>query len=253
VNHHGTSGRRMLAATVLLLSLVVFRHAGPPVPGGACEGAGDLALDPGFVRIQVVANSDSAFDQQVKSLVRDAIRSRLGEEAARFESAQQAMDRAEEVLPELRREVGLLLAETGCPYGCSLATGELPFPAKSYGGVIVPPGMYPALRVTLGEGKGSNWWCVLFPPLCFVDVGGSVAVFGEGEVGPDGPAGVPEGAGDTQRVGEVVGALRGSDLNPLSPRPRLRSWLVEKLRSSEWLRWLFGGDPVPEGSPAIER
>ena len=69
-----------------------------------------------------------------------------------------------------------VLAEEGYDYGAETILGDAEFPTKSYGGVTLSAGTYHAQRIILGEGKGKNWWCVLFPPLCFVDITDDMAV-----------------------------------------------------------------------------
>ena len=117
-------------------------------------------------RLHVIANSDSAEDQAAKLRVRDAI---LAYERARMEDA----ETAEEARARLMEDgAGLLfaaeraLAECGMDYGASLEIGTFPFPQREYGAEVYPAGEYAALRVVLGAGKGQNWWCVMFPPMC---------------------------------------------------------------------------------------
>jgi stage II sporulation protein R len=123
-------------------------------------------------RLHVIANSDSAEDQAAKLRVRDAI---LAYERARMEDA----ETAEEARARLMEDgAGLLfaaeraLAECGMDYGASLEIGTFPFPQREYGAEVYPAGEYAALRVVLGAGKGQNWWCVMFPPLCILELPG---------------------------------------------------------------------------------
>ena len=123
-------------------------------------------------RLHVIANSDSAEDQAAKLRVRDAI---LAYERARMEHA----ETAEEARARLMEDgAGLLfaaeqaLAECGMDYGASLEVGTFPFPQREYGAEVYPAGEYAALRVVLGAGKGQNWWCVMFPPLCILELPG---------------------------------------------------------------------------------
>jgi stage II sporulation protein R len=71
----------------------------------------------------------------------------------------------------------------GKDYSVRTEYGHFSFPTKSYGSLVLPAGDYEALRVVIGEGQGSNWWCVLFPPLCFVDINQSTAVQVDGKLG----------------------------------------------------------------------
>ena len=136
-------------------------------------GAAAKAEKKECVRLHILANSDSEADQLVKLKVRDALLERMrGEELA---SKREAEERIRLIGPELRDIAEEVLAASGFDYGVSLQTGVFDFPERDYGGEVYPAGEYSALRVILGEGKGRNWWCVMFPPLCVIDDGSGVS------------------------------------------------------------------------------
>ncbi|HHW41536.1 MAG TPA: stage II sporulation protein R [Syntrophomonadaceae bacterium] len=123
-----------------------------------------------LLRFHVIANSDHRRDQEAKYLVRDALVSFLKpqlEKAAGYNEAR-------EIVLENRRQIASIARETldnaGFKYPVRVLIGRFTFPARAYGNIVLPAGGYEAVRVVLGEGKGANWWCVLFPPLCFVDI-----------------------------------------------------------------------------------
>lgn len=120
-----------------------------------------------ILRFHVLANSDSKEDQRVKLLVRDTIggmmESRL-ENAADLETSRQIV---EENLDEIVRVAASTLKEEGYDYGVNAYLSKVQFPEKTYGEYTFPAGEYEALEVVLGEGEGQNWWCVLYPNLCF--------------------------------------------------------------------------------------
>lgn len=118
------------------------------------------------LRLHVVANSDSAADQKVKLAVRDVI---LRETAAQFDAVLTEAQAEECVRENLDRIVAAANAELrsqGFSYSASAELGRFAFPTRVYSDRTYPAGEYRALRVILGEGKGKNWWCVLYPPLC---------------------------------------------------------------------------------------
>lgn len=121
------------------------------------------------IRLRILANSDSAQDQALKREIRDAIIARMQE----WVVGPQTLDDAREVvkahLPEFDILVGEMIQARGYSYSHTVELGRVPFPTKMYGNEVYPAGEYEALRVTIGTGEGQNWWCVLFPPLCFVD------------------------------------------------------------------------------------
>lgn len=128
-----------------------------------------------LIRFHVIANSDTLEDQAMKRAVRDRLVSVIGnqfEQAQNIEEAREIILANQDlILQEARQEV----VNWGKSYEVRLAYGDFLFPTKSYGNFVLPAGEYEALRVIIGEGKGQNWWCVLFPPLCFVDISTSLA------------------------------------------------------------------------------
>lgn len=131
------------------------------------------------IRLRILANSDGAADQLVKRRVRDAVVEQMNGWVAQLDNPQ-SLEEARRVirehLPAIEEQVGQTLKQYGKNYDYQVELGTVPFPTKMYGGAVYPAGDYEALRVTLGEGKGKNWWCVLFPPLCFIDAGSGDAL-----------------------------------------------------------------------------
>ena len=121
------------------------------------------------IRVRILANSDSPEDQWVKRKVRDALIDGMNQWVTEPQTIEQAREAVRAHLPEIRLLVGKLLKDNGFQYGFNAELATVPFPEKIYGNRVYPAGDYEALRITLGSGEGQNWWCVLFPPLCFVD------------------------------------------------------------------------------------
>ena len=118
------------------------------------------------VRLHVVANSDSQEDQALKYRVRDAI---LGRTTALLEAStdrSQAEGLLRGQLLELERIAAEEIAAAGYDYPVTAQLTEADFPTREYESFTLPAGNYLALKVVIGEGKGQNWWCVVFPPLC---------------------------------------------------------------------------------------
>ncbi|CAB1128476.1 Stage II sporulation protein R [Candidatus Hydrogenisulfobacillus filiaventi] len=128
------------------------------------------------VRFRVIAAGDSPWDQAVKLDVRDAVLTRLEPVLARVHTRAGALAALRAGLPALRRTVAGVLARQRVSYGARVALTRTWFPARVYGSLVLPAGRYRALLVVLGRGSGHNWWCVLFPSLCFVDLTNAVAV-----------------------------------------------------------------------------
>lgn len=126
-----------------------------------------------MVRLHVVAVSDSEEDQAVKLLVRDAVLDSASPWLEGATTQEEAMAVLAEHLPELAR-IGAEAAGGQVAVTASLEEDAW-FPTKEYDDFALPAGRYAALRITLGEGEGHNWWCVVFPPLCLGSVSESVA------------------------------------------------------------------------------
>lgn len=120
----------------------------------------------GVLRLHVVANSDSPFDQAVKLKVRDSVLELMGARFKEVDNAGEARRIAEASLPDIERAAQNTLSSYGHNYPVKATVGNFNFPTRFYGTQVFPPGEYTAVRVVLGEGAGRNWWCVLFPPLC---------------------------------------------------------------------------------------
>ena len=116
------------------------------------------------VRLHVLANSDSTADQTVKLQVRDAVTAL----AADWESAtpEQARQMADSHLSHIQEVAQQVVVDAGYDYPVTAEQTRMYFTTRQYGDVTLPAGTYDTVRVTLGEGKGQNWWCVVYPPLC---------------------------------------------------------------------------------------
>lgn len=121
------------------------------------------------VRFHVLANSDSEADQALKLAVRDRILKEYGELLGRCESKQETLEALEEVQQEICETAVQAVAEQGASYPVRVCLVREPFPFKKYDDLIFPAGVYDALRIEIGEAEGQNWWCVLYPQMCFVD------------------------------------------------------------------------------------
>jgi len=130
------------------------------------------------IRLRIIANSDSPEDQWIKRKVRDVISAEVAPWVGTIEDIDQARAIIGDHLPELEQLVKQTLVEYGFSYDKApvVELGIVPFPTKLYGQIVYPAGDYEALRITLGNAEGQNWWCVLFPPLCFVDMSSGDAV-----------------------------------------------------------------------------
>ena len=121
-------------------------------------------------RLHVIANSDSAEDQNLKYIVRDKVIEYMSSISQNASSKEDVIKIAKANLDKIQAIASQTIRENGYTYSVNVEVGNFSFPSKRYGDITLPPGYYDALRIKIGEAEGQNWWCVMFPPLCFVDV-----------------------------------------------------------------------------------
>ena len=144
----------------LLIGLAVF------LTSGALALRTQDELADKVVRLHVLANSDSEEDQALKLRVRDGVLEQATAILEQSADRREAESRLRGQLLELERIAAKEIAAEGYDYPVTVNLENTDFPTKEYDGFTLPAGEYLALRVIIGEGKGQNWWCVVFPPLC---------------------------------------------------------------------------------------
>ena len=123
-------------------------------------------LREGLLRLHVVGASDSAEDQEVKLLVRDAVLASLEDGLRDLTDVDAAVDYVSRMLPKVEAAANRCLAAAGFSDTVAVSLTEEAFPTRDYDNFSLPAGVYRALRGVIGEGEGRNWWCVVFPQLC---------------------------------------------------------------------------------------
>ncbi|MBB6696018.1 stage II sporulation protein R [Cohnella xylanilytica] len=248
---------RGLGPAIILIIVLLIGGTGIAVHGwapAASAASSEEIIPDESIRIRIIAQSDSEEDQAVKRAVRDRVSDEIEswgempstiEEArsfirSRLEDVQQAADRA--------------LEERGADYGAKVELAKVPFPEKSFKGSDYPAGEYEALRITLGQGAGANWWCVLFPPLCLTAAtakdDASAAEAGKPGASSKASAGAKAEAGSKTAAaakaadsvkGEQAGAGdEGSDSQGASEKPKTEFFLWIMLKKLfAWIGSLF--------------
>lgn len=120
-----------------------------------------------IIRFHVLANSDSGEDQQLKIKVRDAIGSFMQPKLSGVSDIETSREIVKENLSAIEKEAEKVITEEGYTYKASAQLSNIDFPEKTYGPYTFQAGNYEALEVTIGSGEGHNWWCVMYPNLCF--------------------------------------------------------------------------------------
>lgn len=131
------------------------------------EMQGELARQ--VFRFHVLANSDSEEDQALKMKVKEEIITYMKQELPESDSVETTKKWARENLSQIEEVAERIIAEEGYEYPVKAEVTTCDFPDKSYGDITFPAGEYEALRIEIGQAKGQNWWCVLYPNLCFID------------------------------------------------------------------------------------
>ena len=155
-NNHKILALSLIFTFLLTLSLTYAKSVGNDIKNSV-------------LRLHIVANSNLAADQNLKLAVRNRI---ITETSELFESADSPQKAAEiaslniEKICQIAREE---IKSQGFDYSVNAKLGEFSFPTKNYGDITLPSGKYNALRIEIGAASGENWWCVMYPPLCFTD------------------------------------------------------------------------------------
>lgn len=128
-----------------------------------------------IIRFHVRANSDTGEDQALKLEVRDEILDVMGEKFRNTKSLEESREIIMGNMDEMKSIAEDVVDRWGKDYSIDVSLGQDYFPIRKYGNMVFPQGEYETLLIEIGEGKGQNWWCVMFPPLCFIDITHSVA------------------------------------------------------------------------------
>ena len=120
-----------------------------------------------ILRFHVLANSDTSYDQAIKLEVRDAVGTYLKPFLSDADSLEETKQIVTDHMDEIIEEAMLTLEKKGYDYEVTAQIARVDFPEKTYGSYTFPKGEYEALQIRIGEGKGQNWWCVLYPNMCF--------------------------------------------------------------------------------------
>lgn len=213
---------RIGLAVFLALSIFAVLAMGPIKEPPPIQRDWNQKGDPGLgdiIRLRVIAASDLALDQMLKLRVRDAVLELLRPELQDAASEDDAARVIREHLDQIRDVAEKTIEAQGFTAPVHVIWGVADFPVKAYGPVVFPAGNYQALKIVIGEGKGKNWWCVLFPPLCYVDLTRTDRGLAEDGFGltPDSRTRVQKGDREqtpvlTTKIGELLDGSRSDSL-----------------------------------------
>ena len=157
---------------VIILTFLLFIYTSICAISYAQNISTDIANS--VFRLHVIANSDSKEDQDLKYKVRDSLLKYMNEICKDCTSKEEAISIVKKNKENFKQIALTTINNEGYSYDVNINIGNFEFPTKNYGDISLPAGFYDALRVEIGAAKGQNWWCVMFPPLCFVDISSGV-------------------------------------------------------------------------------
>jgi len=156
---------KKLSISLLVIAIIILSVIG--------IGSKTTEVKREYLRIHIRANSNLEIDQGVKLKVKEEIVTYLTPKVAECKTKQNAFNMLEQNLSEIERLSDEVLKESGFNYKSRAKLKNESFPTRTYGSLTLEAGYYDALIIELGDGEGDNWWCVVYPPLCFVGEGES--------------------------------------------------------------------------------
>lgn len=170
----------MLILSVFIICFVYIIH--PYIQKNNIKSSSQGISDK-IIRFHIRANSDKKEDQELKLKIRDEILGVMGEKFKNTKSLDESRVVIKDNMEEMKVIAEEVIKNESQNYDVNVSLGQDYFPLRRYGSMIFPQGQYETLLVEIGEAKGQNWWCVMFPPICFVDITHSVALELEQELG----------------------------------------------------------------------
>lgn len=158
--------------SIVLLIFLLFIYVFISAQNYVTAVANDLSQ--AVFRLHVIANSDSKEDQDLKLQVRDSLLNYMNKLCENCSTKEEAISMAISHQYEFQEVAEKTILDNGYTYPVKININNFYFPTKNYGDISLPAGIYDALRVEIGEAKGKNWWCVMFPSLCFIDISSGI-------------------------------------------------------------------------------
>lgn len=154
----------IISILILLFSLYIF------ISSLSYTNKVSSNLSSEVFRLHVIANSNSADDQNLKFLIRDNVINYMNKLCKNSSSKEETIEILNKHLEDFKTIANNTITQNGYSYKANVEVGNFEFPTKQYGDISFPAGYYDALKIKIGKAQGQNWWCVLYPSLCFIDV-----------------------------------------------------------------------------------
>lgn len=158
--------KKFILTSIAIIIIISIALSGSNVRGNASQS--DVASK--LIRFHVIANSDDKIDQNLKLKVRDSVLKYISPKLVDCTSIEESRKIINSEDKNIEKIAETIIYKNGFKYSVATTFSQENFPVKTYGNITLPQGKYEAYRIVIGEGSGQNWWCVMFPPLCFVDI-----------------------------------------------------------------------------------
>ena len=158
--------KKFILSSIAIIIIISIALNSSNVSGKASQSdvAGKL------IRFHVIANSDDKIDQGLKLKVRDSVLKYISPKLKDCKSIEESREIIKNEDKNIKKIAEMIIKKNGFKYSVATELSQENFPVKTYGNITLPQGKYEAYRIIIGSGTGQNWWCVMFPPLCFVDI-----------------------------------------------------------------------------------
>ena len=154
----------LTSLALIIIIAIAINGNGSSVKATQSDVAGKL------IRFHVIANSDDNIDQKLKLKVRDSVLKYISPKLSTCTSIEESRKIINNENKNIKKIAEKIIKQNGFKYSVATSLSKENFPVKTYGNITLPQGQYEAYRIIIGTGTGQNWWCVMFPPLCFVDI-----------------------------------------------------------------------------------
>ena len=154
----------LTSLALIIIIAIAINGNGSSVKATQSDVAGKL------IRFHVIANSDDNIDQKLKLKVRDSVLKYISPKLSGCTSIEESRKIINNENKNIKKIAEKIIKQNGFKYSVATSLSKENFPVKTYGNITLPQGQYEAYRIIIGTGTGQNWWCVMFPPLCFVDI-----------------------------------------------------------------------------------
>ncbi|SKA81408.1 stage II sporulation protein R [Clostridium sp. USBA 49] len=173
--------KKIIYVLVCLIIIFTISIGNSSVKSADNENLIQYSIENKIIRFHVIANSDTSFDQALKLKVRDEVLKYINPKLKNSKSIEQSRNILKANDEKIKQIAESVIKSNGYNYSVNTTLSKENFPIKTYGNITLPQGEYEAYRIIIGNGKGQNWWCVMFPPLCFIDINKGEVAYKETE------------------------------------------------------------------------